>query len=158
MRRLLRLPCQQYLVAHLTQRETEVGPLHHQKSQHITFGQAVEADDGSPEHRQQGAPQIGGLEAPLQQIVKQGDVDGGEDGKDQYFRHRQQQEGVVVEEIHDAELDGAQRHQLGRQIGAQPAAAQEGEKHQTGEGDAGQHREVGIDLTSEVDPDQAEGE
>ncbi len=158
LRRLLFLPCQQYLVAHLTQGEADVGTLHHQEAQHVAFGQPVEADDGRPQHRQQCSPQIDRLEAPLQQIVDQGDVDGGEDGEHQHFRHRQQQEGVVIEQIHDAELGGTEGHQLGHQVGPQPAAAQEGQEHQAGEHDAGQHREVGIHLAGEIDPDQAEGE
>ena len=41
---------------------------------------------------------------------------------------------------------------------AQPAAAQEGQEHQAGEDDAGQHGRAGIHLAGEVDPDQAEGE
>ena len=155
---MLCFPCQQYLVAHLSHGEAEVGTLHHQESQCIAFGQPVEADDGCPQHRQQSAPQIHRLEAALQQVVQQGDVEGGEDGEHQYFRHRQQQEGLVVEQIHDAELDGAESHQLECEIRPQPAASEEGQKHQTGEDDARQHGEVGIHLAGEIDPDQAEGE
>ena len=46
--RLLSLPGQQHLVAYLAQGEADVGALHHQESQYIAFGQAVETDDGRP--------------------------------------------------------------------------------------------------------------
>ena len=63
---------------------------------------------------------------------------------------------MEVKNIHEPQLNGPQGHQLTGQLYRD--GSQQGEKHQAGEGHAQKDRKIGIDLTGQINADEAERE
>src|SRR5690606_7166771 len=148
----------QVCITDLAGGERQVGQLQQQKTLDVGFADAVVTDDGRPQHGQQGGYYRTDTEATTQRVVDQGDVQRGEDGKQQYLRHAEQLEGQVQADVGDAELQCADQQKAAGHVSWQAAGPQQRQEQQAGQQDAGKHGKVAVHLAGEILADQAEGD
>ncbi len=143
-------------ITHLAGGKTQICPLHDQKAVPVVGADGLVANHGGTGHRAEGGEQTAAVEAALERVLEQGDINGREDGEQQYLGHGEPEERLVEKEIHQTQFDRAYGHQSRGQSPAQPAQAHHGREHQQRERDAREHGKGGIDLAGQIDTDQTE--
>ena len=146
------------LAAHdLPHGKGHIGHLQEQEADQVVAFDFLETDDDAATYRDCSRKQRAGVESFGEAVVKQGDVDRGQHGEQQHFRHGQHGEAAIEAKVGDAKLQRASDPETPEQTPRKIAPASEGDENDGSDGDSHEHGEVAIDLTSEVLANQAEG-
>jgi len=123
------------------------------------FADMVVTNDRRTDYRQQRTERIPFTDfMPTDQVINQRHIQRRHHRKQQEFRHRQVKISLKTDEIHDAKLHRAHRHVHQQGFYRIPFPAQKRQKHQRRQAQTDQYREYAVDLSGEIDADQAEGE
>jgi len=152
-----RMGFHQTFVPHLPERKAEVCRLHQQQPDDEMFADMVIANDCRAGNGQQCAQCIADTDfAATDQVINQRHVERGHHGEQQELRHRQVQIGLKADQIHDAKLHRADRHVHQQGFNRVPFPAQKRQEHQRSQAQTDQHGKNTVNLTGEIDANQAE--